>query len=365
MSFASAHPTGSAERFLWLCGRGTLSPAQRAALHAAGNALSPNEWASVAELAHPHRLGPLVFTHVSETGLLESVPPAVQEQLRMAYRSALVMNRTLEIEGERALTKLAEHRIDAMMLKGVTLARRFYPALPLRPTSDIDLLVRPQQAMSAIHALAMLGYRAHRGSEHLTSRHALRFQEMRLSNDRSVTVELHTTLVRSPSYRKSLSLREVWKRSGYCPVNGRPVRCLDVCDELTYLCLHYAVQHHAERLCWLTDIAQIFETTRDDWDQATFIDHAIVARTALPVFMTLDAAASTLGLIVPGDALERLRSAAGTAEERRAWAAAHVEFADVSRLSGHLMALPGMRTKLAFAREMIVRGIQLLVGKRE
>ncbi len=304
-----------------------------------------------------------MFKHVAQARLLAALPEAVKEELRSAYGWALVVNRTLQIELGKALADLAARRVEVIPLKGVVLAARYYPELALRPASDIDLLVRPGDVALCTQALAVLGYAARGGSENLQGRHALHFLELQYTKSNGAIIELHTTLARAPSYRKSLSLPAVWARSQVRSVHGQDIRCLDVQDELRYLCLHYAAQHHAERLFWLVDVAQILDASRSAWNWDAFVQGTVASGLATPVAVTLADAAGKLGLSVPPGALDRLHAATATARERTAWQLAHAEFASVGRVSRHLLALPGPRAKLAFLREMLEAGTRMVIGK--
>lgn len=349
----NAETSDTAERFLRLCGHGTAAASHLLALKAAGERLTHAEWERVADLALPHRIGPLVFHHTAHAGLLAVMPESTREALKAAYCSSLVVSRTLHIALGKILAAFADWGIETIPLKGVVLAERYYPALALRPASDIDLLVRPGDVPAAMRTLAALGYLPRPGSESLTGKHALRFLEFQLSQPNGPSIELHTTLARIPSYRRSLPLTKMWGRSHVEQVGEQRVRCLAPQDELRYLCLHYAAQHRDTRLFWLVDIVQIVNALPRAWSWNAFVMETTRCGLAMPVAQTLQKATYTLGLDLPHDVLTRLWSAAIIAKERTAWKLASAEFAAPARVSRHLLALPGLRAKLAFAREII------------
>jgi putative nucleotidyltransferase-like protein len=348
----NAETSDTAERYLSLCGHGLLAASHLLALKVAGERLTHAEWERVADLALPHRMGPLVFHHTAHAGLLAVIPEATKEVLKAAYCSSLVVNRTLHIALDKILVAFAAQGIETIPLKGVMLAERYYPALALRPASDIDLLVRPDDVPAAMRALAALGYLPRAGSESLTGKHALRFLELQLSQPNGPSIELHTTLARIPSYRGSLPLTKIWDRSRVEQVGGQRVLCLALQDELRYLSLHYAAQHRDARLFWLVDIVQVVKALPRAWSWNAFVIETTQCGLAMPVAKTLQDATNALGLDLPDDVLARLWTAASAASERTAWKLASAEFAAPARVSRHLLALPGLRAKLAFAGEI-------------
>lgn len=358
--------TGSPDpitHLLLACGHGSLTASQVSALTDAGQRLSPSEWEQVRQRARHHRLSPLVFKHTAEAGLLAVMPAAVREALKAEYCATLVANRALQIELSTILDALQARHVEAIPLKGVSLATRYYPELALRPTSDIDLLVRPSQVPASIQALETLGYVPHRGSETLAGKHALRFLEHQLSKPNGRLVELHTTLSRAPSYASGLDVSEVWSRSAVCQVDGRSVRCLAYEDELRYLCLHFAVQHDSTRWFWLVDIAQMVDALPPTWNWTAFVDDTIALGLASPVAATIHDAVEKLGLGVPGGELARMQAAAVSPRERAAWKIARSEFAAVGRVSRHILMLHGLNAKLAFIGEIAHAGISWVEHK--
>lgn len=349
--------------FLLLCGHGSLAAQQVGALIEAGKGLTLSEWEQVRQVARHHRLGPLVFKHTAQADLLSVMPAAVRESLKAEYCSTLVANRTLQIELSAILDAFDAQHVAAMPLKGVSIAARYYPELALRPTSDIDLLVRPRQVPAGIQALVTLGYVPHKGSETLSGRHALRFLEHQLSKPNGRLVELHTTLSRAPSYASGLAAAAVWTRSSVCRVGARPTRCLALADEIRYLCVHLAVQHARSRWFWLVDIAQIMEALPASWNWTAFVDETIELELASPVVATIQDAADKLGLNVPAGELARLAAAAASPRERAAWRIARAEFAAARRVSQHLLRLHGLNAKLAFAGEVARAGLSQVKHK--
>lgn len=334
------------------CGRRELSCDGLAALRARAAGFGSADWDGVARLARLHGLEPLVFEHLARAELLADVPAGVVAALRSAYCAALVTNRRLEIERDRLAAILAARGIEVLLLKGVTLAARYYRNIALRPSSDLDVLVRREQLARCLRALCDTGYVPESGAGKPLDPYVLYYMELDYRSSAGVRVEPHLALARLPAYRKALAAQQVWARALTIDAGGVAVRYLHPWDELRYLSVHYSVPHQASRLIWLVDIAELVRTqTAADaarWDWAGFVRETIERGLATPVLVTLQHARDQLDLDLPESVLPTLRAAAATRREHKAWIAAHAASSNLARLSGHLLSLPSLTEKLAF-----------------
>jgi hypothetical protein len=361
----TASDDGNAIALVRWCGRVVLSDEARDALRTLAPSLSVRDWDVVLFLARRHGLAPLVFKHLAETGLLAHVPGSVAAELRADYCATLVTSRRLEIERGRVLAALAERGIEVLLLKGVTLATRYYHEVALRPSNDLDVLVQREQARRCLRALRALGYRPLAGAGRLLDAYVLYYLELDYHHNNGVRIEPHLALARLPAYRKALAVDEVWRRALHLTIDGVPTRYLHPWDELWYLSVHYSVPHEARRLIWLVDIAELLRTHQGDWDWDWdgFVDATIERGLALPVSVTLRHARDELGVRLPPGVLERLQAAAAARREQTAWHTAHAESSNLARLGGHLLSLPGIVQKFAFIWGMVVVGGPEVMGK--
>lgn len=344
---------GHALALMRQCGRRELPPDGRAGLRALAASFGPTAWDNVPGLARQHGLGPLVFKHLAETELLEGIPAGVVAELRAAYCAALVTNRRLEIERDRLAALLAARGVEVLLLKGVTLAARYYRNIALRPSSDLDVLVRREQLASCLQALRDAGYAPQEGAGKPLDPYVLYYLELDYRSSAGVRVEPHLALARLPAYRQALAVEQVWARALPIEMGGVAARYLHPWDELRYLSVHYSVPHQASRLIWLVDIAELVRTHTapgaDAWDWEGFVRETIQRGVAMPVAVALQHARDQLDLDLPPLVLPALHAAAVTRHERKAWVASQAASSNLARLSGHLLSLPTVAEKLAFA----------------
>ena len=70
----------------------------------------------------------------------------------------------LASELEAIIARFREARIEAILLKGLSLSETLYEHYGKRGMADIDLLVRPADLAKACAALARVGYRRNPGN---------------------------------------------------------------------------------------------------------------------------------------------------------------------------------------------------------
>lgn len=148
-----------------------------------------DEWRTLLSLLKPHWIFALLSSHV-RTWPADCRPPAevmafLEGGLLQAGARSLVAGRQIQ----RIAGTLQDAGIPVLLLKGPALARTLYPDMALRQSSDIDLLVQPQNIPATEDILGTLGYscpdRIFR-----TSRHSCHHETF-LPGGPGIPVELH------------------------------------------------------------------------------------------------------------------------------------------------------------------------------
>ncbi|HEX9037180.1 MAG TPA: nucleotidyltransferase family protein [Ktedonobacterales bacterium] len=331
------------ERLLWLCSRVSLSAAELMDVTRTGEELTNDDWKRIAALAGANGVETLLFTHIAAAGLLDRVPPAIVARMRQRYGEVAIGGRRLEMALGRVLPLLERTQAPVIIVKGLPLARRLYGNIALRPVSDIDLMIRIEDGPTVAAALRAAGFTPVAGKSAPLSRHALRFREMQFQDAKGRIIEAHVNPCRYPAYRRAFAPEPIWAAAA--PLSGPYHWGLGLAphDELRFLCMHYAIQHHIGRLIWLTDVAEIARRVPDTpaWD--ALAADAISRGAAAPVAVTLARARALLDAPVPEAALDRLRSAALATAERSAWESATRE---MSGLRWYLSQMTLMRSPL-------------------
>jgi len=160
--------------------------------------------------------------------------------------------------------------IDLLPWKGVFLSHQLYGDTGMRSSSDIDILVRPEQIEQAAKLLLAEGYRNSDwlGYE-LTPRQRELFKKLLMTHHfgfehpgKKLHLELHQ------NFSTSLLLDDIeplWKSTKREAWQGLSVTCLDDEALLLLLCFHGGI-HHWVCLKWLSDVARLLALTKTrDW----------------------------------------------------------------------------------------------------
>lgn len=238
-------------RFVAACGRWPADDHQRAKL----GALQPlvNDWVMVAALAEAHRVEGLVWRAVdaAEIALPEPVAAklkAASEQVRMASLQAIA--ETLRICG-----RLDAGGIEHRVIKGLPVAAIAFGTPVIKNSIDIDILVRPSDAVRTAVLLSELGYGCAYPPQPLDAGMFDRLspvaKEACFVSPRG-QVDLHWRLIDQPALLKGL---DPWADPRLIELlPGHPVATLPDAGNLAYLAAHGALSGWS-RLKWLADFS--------------------------------------------------------------------------------------------------------------
>ena len=248
----SSHSDRRDDELLLLAARGIIDDPDR--LRSAAGKVE--DWPRIERLAGWHGLSPLLFHHLSQT-CPESVPHDVLERFRDEF--LLNSRRSLVQIGELlgVLDILKTHGIQAVPYKGPVTAAMLYANPAFRVAGDLDLLVRPKDALGARQALESAGYRSalqlSEPQDSFYRQHSIGYSLV--SPHHSTNVDLQWEL--SPQ-RFTFRPPVERFRNRLVPIDlqGSAVETFSPRDTLVVLCLHGS-KHVWESLKWLVDIAEL------------------------------------------------------------------------------------------------------------
>lgn len=256
------------------------------------------DWPYLVRLAENQRTACLLFARLTETEGC-NVPSFAVETLRDVVRRTGRLNFLLAGELVRLLERLRAAGIEALSYKGPVLAAAVYGDLALRPTSDLDLLVRPRDLDRTREALAAAGLALspaldeRRLQAHLEEDCELPYRMKR----RRIDVELHWRLLNA-NLDFQVDEQVLWR--GAAPIDLGLGRVLAMSDEsrLLMLCAHHGVKHFWKKLVWSVDVAELVRSRPGlDWELVAAEAERAGLRRALLV--TLQLAADLLDAPVP------------------------------------------------------------------
>lgn len=254
------------------------------------------DWPALIARAERHDVAPVVCAHLC--GLASAAVPAeARTALGAAARRCVATNLALRHELGRVLDALAAAEIDAMPLKGPVLADEIYPAPLLRPSVDLDVLVRAEDRRAAGRVLSGLGYARRPDVEQGADYHTIFARG-------GVDLELHHDV--GELHVSRLDVATVWRAATPSEWDGHPIRRMTAEDALVYAAFH-AVKDGLASLKALVDITLLVERHVTTLVWSALAVQLRAAHLAPVVYLALREARALLGAPVPEAFLDTLR----------------------------------------------------------
>lgn len=262
-------PEGSSTpewELLLRCARSTLNDGVAEEIRAlAGPDLN---WKRFGRLAQEHQVTSLAFRTLARV-CPEQLPAPVHAALQLRYHANAAHYLQLTHRLGQVVELLADHGIEALVLKGPALAAQLYPEPSVREFKDLDLLVRREDALRVRDLLGSQGYAIH---PLLTERQMQLFLRSECEfwfacPGDEVPLEIHWDL-REPVYAYPLTPDECWRDAGTCRAAGQEIRVLS--REHTALTLScHGAKHRWGQLKHVCDLAELVRAWPDlDWERA-------------------------------------------------------------------------------------------------
>jgi hypothetical protein len=205
---------------------------------------------------------PALVEYAAAHGILGVLAPVLQQvALPDAVASHLERRRVIEslwhaqVRGAQAdaIRTLAAGHIPVCALKGPALAARLYDDPSVRPSLDVDLLIRHDDLARAVEALLAAGY--HAADDDVVRAYLIRHSHhLSFSRPNQPGLELHFHAY--AGFGAVLSSGALMDRAQPFELDGVKPLVPSAEDELVYLAVH-AAGHSFIRLLWLHDLKQL------------------------------------------------------------------------------------------------------------
>ena len=244
------------------------------------------DWDGLVSAAEAEGLAPALgfaFRAKAPAGM----PVAIRERLSRRLADSMAGQLILSRELAGLLRHFEAAGVPVIPLKGPVLGETLYPHPALRPSSDLDLLIRRETLPSVDRLLQSLGYRraadAHSWDFDIAYDRATVYE-----GPAGVHVDLHWGLVSDPRY--SLNEGEgltVWDRAIRIRVAGEEALGLTPEDLLLYLALHLAVHHGLAGLLWYWDLRLVLDRWGSTLDWQAVVERASRWRVRAALYFAL------------------------------------------------------------------------------
>lgn len=291
---------------LALC-RGGLDDTARSSI--TGLLAQPVDWDGLAELAALHGVVGLVRRNLVMLGERADIPDGAWEHIKdtanqIAFDGVLHVSQLAQVQ--RALQSGG---IVPLVLKGVALGDLLYDDPTVRPSTDLDVLVKPEEIDGALDVLKSLGAQMPPQSE-------IDFQR-RYSYDlscllppvvgKATLVELHWHL--APRGLFDLDL-DAWRgRAQPFDLDGTAALRYAPEEQLLHLALHMR-KHRYVGLRWLADVAELLRRFEESLDWPYLVATARQAGLQTLLYTALSLAREYLDAPCPMEPLQALTPSA-------------------------------------------------------
>ncbi|MDF2936873.1 MAG: hypothetical protein K0Q90_2246, partial [Paenibacillaceae bacterium] len=226
-------------------------------------------------------VGPQIYHFLRGKGLLDGTPVFFRNALKQDYQQSLVQNLYIQKMEREILAAFDAAEIPVIPLKGPRFAEGYFGNMAARPSSDIDLLVHPEDLKRAEQCVEALHFQ----KDKQVHNHVVLAKATGPGQD-PLAVELHWTL--DKKNWSSLDDRRFWEEAA--TVAGyRCVKELSPTHTLYFICLH-GMRHRMDSMKYVLDIVQILDTAGDQVDMGRMLKEASADKTAKRVKIALSIA---------------------------------------------------------------------------
>jgi len=265
------------------------------------------DWEYFAEQAIHNGLGPVIYKNFSVNNLSANIPSDIFSKFKQSYYRSLSRNMVLYDHFKNVIKAITAEGIEVIALKGIYLSEAIYRDIGLRQMTDIDLLVKKEDAEKCRNILIKIG---HVNTELDTAEFMKDFlyqKHLPPLVKNGVSVELHTH-VQIEYSDIAIDIDDYWNRSFKMQIAGVDVNILSHEDLIQHLCLH--IDEHFDdgkpQLYSLMDIATVVETFSIDWN--VLIDSCKNYNCSNRVFRQLFLAYKYFNAHIPEDVLSIAKS---------------------------------------------------------
>src|SRR5439155_16962423 len=223
------------------------------------------DWEQLCALAYHEKASSVLLRQLGRVGA-DAGSSGYQELRQLATDSVMQM---LQLEQllHQTIDTLAEHEIEAVLLKGAGLAYTAYRSFADRPMGDIDLLVRPDHVERAWLLLQQHGWAlaTDSGSGRYAGHHHL---PPLFQNSGTFRLEIHEDILPA-EHPFRFSADTLWQHAQRITVNGRVITVLNPVHQLWHACVHFAWSHAMQWGSWraLRDGAAITQARGFNWTE--------------------------------------------------------------------------------------------------
>ena len=278
-------------------------------------------WSNLLSILNSHWILPLLYWHIGRLPDEFHPPKLILDQMRTAFQWSRSRCFNLERQLGEILTAFKDAGIRVLVMKGPALGKMLYPDPALRPASDLDILVEPEQVVHSRAVLEDLGYqclgRRFEISRDFYNDELFVYPKNQKHNRQ---VELHWDLHRFSGIARDVGVEDLFDRATEVKAELFSFEALDPIDALIHRAVSNAFDKGTSmRMIWVCDVKLLAEhlATPDDW--RALQQRSVAWRARLAVEHSLKMARGWAGLQLPKEFEDFSSWPEPTQTEVKAW----------------------------------------------
>jgi hypothetical protein len=286
---------------------------------------SLDEWSGLLNFLRANWIIPFVYRKIGSLPPECRPPETITDEMRQAFLISVVRSLHMERQLGEITEAFREQGIRVLVLRGPALAFSLYPDPAMRPSSDLDLLVMPEQVIQARSVLESLSYTC-MAKRFEVARDFFREECFVHQNNQGnkFPVDLHWVHWElHPFFKgsKEVDIHDLFQRAWKVETPTLAFETLHPVDYLIHSAIHLVMIHRMEmRLSWIYDTALLAQHLQvsDDWE--TLQERSVAWRARLPLEQCLKMAQAWAGLELPEGFDDFSTWPRPTADESAVWA---------------------------------------------
>jgi hypothetical protein len=233
--------------------------------------LSVNDWKYFIDCAITNNVGPLVYKSFSYIKNYSFIPVEIISTLKQTYYTSFNRNEIFYKHFHDIVKSFSDQSISVIALKGIFLAEKIYSDIGLRPMSDIDILVRKEDAENCVNILSDSGYVSHERFKTNFIRKFNKSSHLPPLVSGNVSIEIHLRAhIEDCEY--NVNIDDYWENARPATNEITNLAELSANDLLQYLCLHLDSHFNNGNAQLLTycDTAEVLKFYQNEFDWVLF-----------------------------------------------------------------------------------------------